>query len=174
MRNEIIQQYSTTNKRLLRLLSAFSQEQLNQAPAADSWSAGQVAVHLIKASVLKLLYGPICATTREPDQHVESLKQQFLDFTIKMKAPEFVLPEQTSYSKVDILRTLEEIGHEMETAITSLDLSATCSGTPPVLGELTRLELIWFNIFHTQRHMQQLECLLQTVGTKQNYQPTIT
>ena len=152
-----------TTKDLLRVLASFSPDQLNATPAGGGWSAGQVADHLIKASVVEPLYGPVAPTQRAPDEYVQPLRDQFLDFNTKMNSPAFILPGNGPYSRESLLEELESIGTKIRTAILTLDLSASCLWVPRELGELTRWELIHFHLFHTQRHTHQLKQIYQSV-----------
>ncbi|MGO3653762.1 MAG: hypothetical protein ACTJFN_05275, partial [Sphingobacterium sp.] len=50
----------------------------------------------------------------------------------------------------------------------SPDLSLTCIDfSIPEYGEFTRFEWIWFNIYHTQRHMLQLESMILANNIKE-------
>lgn len=157
MKDDIIHELDYTMKQLLQAFSDFSQDEIDISPASDSWSAGQVAEHLLKASVADILYGPIKPTQRAPDQHVPELKAQFLDFTVKLKSPAFILPTERVHNKEVLLEKLAVIGDRVREAVLTLDLSVTCLMAPKELGDATRLELIWFFIVHTQRHTHQLK-----------------
>jgi hypothetical protein len=160
----ITNELAGTTKELLQVLSSFSPEQLNLTPPGGGWTAGQVGEHLIKASVVTSLYGPVKPTGRAPDQYVQPLRQQFLDFTTQMDSPEFILPANGMYNRETLLEGLESIGEQIRAAIPTLDLTATCLGVPRELGELTRWELIHFHLFHTQRHIHQLKRIYPTVA----------
>jgi hypothetical protein len=56
------------------------------------------------------------------------------------------------------MNSLEEIKATIDHAIQTLELSRTCLAFEiPVYGFLTRTEAIYFVIYHTQRHIQQLK-----------------
>lgn len=62
-----------------------------------------------------------------------------------MNSPDFVRPENTSYKKEVLLRSLEDIKASIDQAIQTLDLTKTClTFELPVYGFLTRLEAIYF------------------------------
>ncbi len=153
----LLTEWQIASTELLQVLSCFDQEQLNTVPGEGNWSAGQVADHLIKASMVKVLHGPVKPTQRPADQYVQPLREQFLDFTTRMTSPQFLLPAQTVYRRETLLHQLSTLSAEMEEAIQMLDLSATCLGAPRELGELTRWEAVNFNIFHIRRHTHQLK-----------------
>jgi uncharacterized damage-inducible protein DinB len=103
--------------------------------------------------------GPTKETIRRPDEHIEMIKSSFLNFSIKFKSPDFVVPEKKEYVKEDLLRTLRELKAALEDIIESTDLDKTCTAfeLPGGMGYLTRQEALSFVIFHTQRHENQMK-----------------
>jgi hypothetical protein len=141
----------------LHALSPLSERQLNTIPFPGSWSAGQVTRHIIKSngSIDQALGLPGNATERCPDQRVQELKEIFLDFSIKFEAAPFITPTRDSYQKERLIADL---------SATTLRLSQTSRHTDldkaihhPAFGEITKLELLFFVLFHTQRHVRQLK-----------------
>ena len=104
-----------------------------------------------------MLYGPVKKTSRPPDGRIEDLKSVFLDFNLKMKSPDFIIPEKKDYHRSQLQDDFKKTASQLKEAVKTLDLSEICVDTPSVLGELTRLELISFIILHTKRHTHQLE-----------------
>lgn len=142
---------------LIDTIEKFDDTSLNQEPFESSWTAGQVANHIIK-STREIPDQKVAEADRSPDEKVESLKNMFLDFSIKMESPEFILPERKEYHKEDIIKQIENIKVAHIAIIKSKDLSALCLDTElPVFGFLTRYEWLSFITFHTQRHQNQLE-----------------
>ncbi len=86
---------------LIRIVSAFDQEQINVIPFEGSWTAGQVAEHIILSvsGFEQVMNGPVAETTRAPDESKNEIKAMFLDFNTKMKSPEFIIPEDKKYEK---------------------------------------------------------------------------
>jgi len=151
---------------LLRLITTFDQEQVNISPFKGSWTAGQLAEHLIKANggFVEVLNGPVQDTQREPDAKVAEIKGIFLNFETKLEAPAFIIPPDIYYEKAYLLSALQDIKAGLDHATTTLDLTKTCLAFElPVLGFLTRLEAIYFVIYHTQRHVHQLKNIYQRV-----------
>src|SRR6266480_647100 len=89
---ELIKQFDETESELLKVVSSFSEEQLNAVPFKGSWTAGQVTEHLLKSKsgIPKLFSGATKPTEREPDEKVDIIKSIFLDFNSKFKSPDFV------------------------------------------------------------------------------------
>jgi hypothetical protein len=155
-------EFEKATQELIRVLTAFEQEQINIVPTYGGWTAGQVGEHLFKSdsAILNALHGPVKETKRVPDKNVEEINAAFLDFSTKMKSPDIIIPaDNVDHDKDTLIMALKSNRDLMGKAIRSLDLSLTC--TDPVMsavvGEWTRLEYINFVISHTHRHINQLK-----------------
>ncbi len=91
---------STTDK-LLQTISSFPEEKFNTVPFEGSWTAAQVSDHILKSvsGIQEMLYTTTKPTARQPDEKVGAIKAMFLDFTTKMKSPDFVLPRKYTHRK---------------------------------------------------------------------------
>lgn len=166
MKTALLPQIDSTKAELLELLSSFPQEQFNRVPFSGSWTAGQVAEHLRKACSPEILFGKTTLTERDPAAMVEPLKKLFLDFTIKMKSPDFIYPEEKHYDKQELHQALETAWTDIRRAADTLDLSETCIEFElPGSGPMTRFELISFMVIHTQRHLHQLRNIREKMAT---------
>lgn len=163
---EIHEKIDSTLTELIDLVSSFNQEQINRVPFEGSWTAGQLAKHMIlsNSGFIQLLNGPVKDTEKAPDQMVERIKNDFLNFNIKMKSPEFVVPPGKPYELEYLLHSLEDTKPKLLEAIDTLDLTKTCIAFQlPGGGFLTRLEAIHFVLYHTQRHIHQLKNIRQKI-----------
>jgi DinB superfamily len=157
MKKEILRELEGATKDLFQFISSFTQEEINKVPFEGSWTAGQVAEHLFRSdsSILAALYGTAKPAERQPDLHQEELKAVFLNFDIKQSGPEEIRPTGAWHEKEALLHSLEGTRARIFEAVSILDLSVLC--IHPALGELTRMEFIYFVIYHTQRHIHQLK-----------------
>lgn len=149
-----------TLRELILLIYSFDQEEMNRVPFEGSWTAGQLAQHIILScsGFLEMVNGALDESKKVPDLLVERIKDTFLNFDIRMKSPDFVVPPDKTYEKEDVLHSLEDIRLKLLDAIDTLDLTKTCTSFQlPVYGFLTRWEAIHFVLYHTQRHIQQLQ-----------------
>jgi hypothetical protein len=163
MKNDLISELLTTKNNLLQILDSFDIENINTVPFEDSWTAGQVARHVLKSAsgVSAALNGPAKTADRDPGQHLKLLGDIFLNFDIKMKSPDFVLPDDEPKDKVVLIRLLGETFDGIIKVTESDDLDMICTTFEvPNLGFLSRKEFIWFTIVHTQRHIHQLKNIL--------------
>ena len=169
MNKDISVELTTTMNKLLQTICSFPAEKFNSGPFEGSWTAAQVSDHLLKSisGVHELLYSPAKPSTRMPGQKESAIKTMFLDFSTKMKSPEFVLPRNEPLQKQELLAALETLKAQLTEAMKTLDLSASCSVFElPGFGEFTREEWIWFAIYHTQRHTQQLSNIYEMLVDK--------
>jgi hypothetical protein len=165
MKTGLEKNITDTFNELDNILFAFNGEQLNLSPFEGSWTAGQVAEHIIKslAGISFFMNGPVEEPGRDPGEKIKALEDLFLNLTIKMKSPDFILPEADYHDKEEILNKLENLKIEM-LAAAKLDLTQLCkAGEFPTFGYLTRLEWIHFFLAHTQRHTQQLKNIFYTI-----------
>lgn len=148
---------------LLKILSSLSEEQLNFHPK-KGWSAGQIGEHLLKSyASVETLNGNTKKTARPIDQKLKPVKTIFTDFSIKMDSPKAIIPSEEKISKKYLIDNLENSIEQIKDVIQNKDLSLTCIDfSIPEYGEFTRLEWIWFNIYHTQRHNHQMENIINS------------
>jgi uncharacterized damage-inducible protein DinB len=168
---DFIAELEATTKELLDTLSRFTQEQLNTLPFEGSWTAAQVAEHLLKskARIPQLLTGNSRPTTeRPPDEKTEVIKAIFLDFSTKLKSPDFIIPSDEIKEKQALLSALQSNSEEIRSVIHTADLSRTFTDHPfPQLGELTGWEWICFMVCHSKRHIRQLKNIYTTITNRQ-------
>lgn len=163
---DIAAELDETMTELLQLMSSLDEEHINVVPFQGSWTAGQLAQHLIRANggFVRALNGPVQETGRAPDELVEQIRTDFLNFDTKVEASGFVIPPAIRYDKSTLLRELTDINSGLHEAVETLDLTQTCTAFKlPVYGYLTRLEALSFVVYHTQRHIHQLKRIVQKV-----------
>ena len=162
----VLNTFEKTVDSFTELLAGFSPEEINKRPMEGSWTAGEVAQHLIKggSGLSQVVNGPSRPTERQPDELADKIKSTFLNFDTKFNAPAFTVPEEVSYDKDALLQAFAGIKADISKAIKTLDLTQTSTGYKlPVYGEVTRLEIIAFITYHIQRHTHQLKNIYQTI-----------
>jgi hypothetical protein len=155
--NELLLEFEAATNTIIEKVAALSQSAINTVPFTGSWTAAQVIEHLCKSdqAMIQALNGPVQPTNRPPDKMVDNLRAIFLDFSTKLPSPEFIIPSTQTFDKESLINTFKSGREQIGKAIQTLDLTATCH--MPIFGEPTRLELIAFVIFHTQRHTNQVK-----------------
>ena len=161
-KNELIIQAKETFTALMETLEAFTPDNFNQAPPLGGWTAGQVAEHLLlSAGVIEVIAGRTEQPQRPTAEMVESIAAIFLDFTTKLQSPDFIIPAPGVYDQQTQIGRLKTAWAKLKEGVRLLDLNAVCLDFElPGMGHLTRLEWVWFYVFHTQRHLQQFQRLL--------------
>lgn len=145
---------------LLKLIAAFDDARFNEVPFAGSWTAGQVADHLLQSEsgIPETLEGSTRITERKADEMVPVIASIFLDFSTKMKSPDFILPSDGHHDPKAYYEKFRHSRSQLGVLIEALDLTVTCTSFPfPQLGELTRYEWLNFGLCHAKRHTHQME-----------------
>ena len=158
MVTDIVTQVQDTNKLLFDLLDSFDENKLNKIPYRDSWTAAQVANHLVKSDrfLHYLFNGPTRKTERAADAHIQQLADIFLDFDTRLKSPGMIIPDDRPFTKNEVLTDLKTARTNLLDAAEKMDLGLITTLESP-LGESTMLEILYFHLFHTKRHLHQLE-----------------
>jgi DinB superfamily len=168
MKEKLITGLEETSKDLLATLSYFTQEEFNRVPFEGSWTAGQVAEHLFKSesNIPRVLNGNWEETERDPFEKVAAIESIFLDYTIKLQSPEFILPSDEAKDKEYFIKGFEGTRKELKRLITNSDLSRTFTDFPfPQLGRFTGWEWICFAVCHSKRHIRQMKLIAERLKT---------
>ncbi len=168
----IIGDFNHTFVALEDAIGLFNAEEFNEVPFKDSWTPAQVVQHVILANgnFAAVLRGTTKETTKAVDENIAKLKAIFLNFELKMKSPEFILPNAEHHGQEEQLNIIKGIKNDCIKAIEELDLTETCLDFElPTFGFLTRLEAIYFVIFHTQRHTRQLQEIAKFLNSSQTH-----
>jgi DinB family protein len=154
----LLSEITKTNADLFVLIDSFDENELNQVPFENSWTAGQVANHLKKSDsfIHYLLTAPTRETQRPADQNVGQLRDVFLNFDKKLDAPDMIAPDTRNFTREEALGSLKDIRSKILEDAANTDLTLTTTVKSP-LGAATLLEMLHFHLFHTQRHIHQLE-----------------
>ncbi|MGN6195008.1 MAG: DinB family protein [Ginsengibacter sp.] len=155
---------------LIDLLSSSNEKELNEIPFEGSWTAAQVAEHLLKSyGIVEILKAPQTKTERLPDEKAELLKSVFLNFSQKVKSAAAILPSDDFIKKEELISALNKKVSEIKEIIQTQDLSEICESIAlPMFGALTKLEWLYLILYHIQRHIHQIKNIFQTLKTNKN------
>jgi hypothetical protein len=165
---ELFSSLDKTFFELLSLVTSLNEKALNEIPSQKSWTAAQLATHITKSnsSINQALKMDAQPTERNADERVEELKKIFLNYTIKFQSPEFIVPPPGFYEKERVVVKLKRSNDLLRKSATETNLSEIIS--LPVFGEITKLELLHFVLYHTQRHIYQLKKIIKALEKKAN------
>jgi len=154
---------------LVTLVEPVDENEFNVIPFKDSWTVAQLAVHVTKSNkaIVQGLGMPGMPPNRDPEEKAPHLKKMFLDFSAKYQSPAFIVPEMHIYDK-------NEVVHELKHSIEQLNLLRFKTNLEeiielPVFGEITKLELLHFVSYHTQRHIHQLKKILAAISNSSRH-----
>ena len=140
---------------------------MDVVPFEGSWTPGLVGEHIIKSvsNLPAFLNKNTEPTSRPYDAQCAPLRKVFLDFTIKMKSPDFIIPSASHHDKDSILSTFSKLKMQMIEAVETLDLTLSCKSFElPGSGFLTRMEWLTFFVVHTKRHTHQLRKIYEVMS----------
>ncbi|HVU55323.1 MAG TPA: DinB family protein [Puia sp.] len=167
MEKELVNEIENTAGELLKVIAGFGQDVFNTVPFKDSWTPGQVVEHvsLSASGILKTVEGNTGPTERDPGQMVAPLRDAFLNFSVKMQSPDFIIPSDEPKDKASMMQSLKDTFAGLARVARTQDLLVTCLDFDmPMVGPMTRLEWISFAVVHTQRHIWQLKKIKAIVG----------
>jgi DinB superfamily len=159
-KERLIEKLNKTTHDLLEMISAYNEEQFNTVPFEGSWTAGQVCDHLFKAEggMPQLITGATEMTERDPGEKAKPIDDIFLDFSTKLKSPDFILPGNGPHSQSAYYNKFQNNRSSLKNLAETIDLTETCTAFEmPVMGHLTRYELLRFVVAHSARHIHQLK-----------------
>jgi DinB superfamily len=157
---DMLYKISDAFKELENLAAPLDEQELNRVPFTRSWTAAQVITHITKsvkamAQAMEMRGKPAAG---DITARVQELKDMFLDFSVKYVSPEFIVPPDKRYTTTEIAAGLETSGRQL------LKNAATANAgemiSLPGFGEITKMELLHFVLYHTQRHVHQLKNIL--------------
>ena len=162
IKNDLVE--STSN--LLDILFSVSEAHFNTSTPKGGWSIGMIAEHLIKveSGTLNLFSGPVERTGRDPSSKIESIRDRLLDFDSSMTAYGPIVPDEKPKDKTKALEKMQDIRQKLKGLIEIQDMTETITGFEhPLFGYLTHVEWIYFNIFHSRRHVNQMKQTLASI-----------
>ena len=149
---------------LSNLMAAVDEEKVNTVPFHGSWTAPQLLRHVSKSikAMAKAMQMEAKLAERNPGERIEELKNVFLDFSKKLTQPDFLIPEEQVYEKQPAIDELNKSFNQFKENAHSANLNEMAEGLP--LGPITKLEIIHFVLFHTQRHLHQMKKICEALN----------
>lgn len=163
---EILSATADAISKLSSLMSAVDEDKINTVPYEGSWTAPQLLRHVTKSinGMTKAMQMDAKPSNRNPSERVDQLKNIFLDFSKKLKQPDFIIPEERIYEKQSSIMELNESFSRFKESAVSANADDLVEGLP--LGPITKLEIIHFVLYHTQRHLHQMEKICGALRNK--------
>ena len=148
------------------LIKSADENKIHVVPFAGSWTVAQLASHVTKSNkaIVQALGMPGEPAHRNADERVKELKKMFLDFNTKFQSPEFIMPTKEMHSKKEVIEKYDNSAERLKTLRSKTNLSEVIS--LPLFGEITKFEILYFVLYHTQRHIHQLKNMLHIINHK--------
>lgn len=164
--DELFASLDETWSAFLKLVSSVDEQDINIVPFEDSWTVAQLATHVIKSNkaIVQALQMEGKPCSRNAGERTDELKKTFLDFTVKFQSPEFIVPENKEYKKEAVVEKLENSIEQLKQLGAKANLYEII--ILPAFGELTKFEILYFVLVHTQRHLRQLKNILSIIDKK--------
>lgn len=148
---------------LSEAIQSADETSINTTPFKGSWSAAQLVRHVTKsnraiAQGLEMAGKP---ALRDPGEGIAKIKNMFLDFETKYQSPEFIVPENIHFERARIIAALQNSIEQLVKARDNVELTEMIN--LPIFGDVTKLELLYFVLYHTQRHNHQLHKILKAL-----------
>ncbi len=161
-KDQILSDLDISTRELLHYLSNFNTERFNLSSDDKRWTPAQIVEHLLMLEVIanKVLKGKTIPTNRQPDEKINLIKTAMSDINTKRVAPEIVQPSAALKDPKFMMEQIKIQRELLKKIINELDMTEACiSFKHPGVGTLTRFEWVYFTIFHTERHLRQLQQL---------------
>ena len=166
-RKQLLHDLDQTEQDFYAILAALTPRQLNIVPFEGSWTAGQVAEHILMAEsgIPETVLGSTEQTDRPVAQYVPVIESIFLDFTAKYQAPEFIIPSAGPHHQQQLLEAFKAERAAIREIAANEDLTLTCTDFEfPQIANLTRWEWLQFVLCHSKRHTRQLRNISEKVS----------
>ena len=149
---------------LTNLMLSLDEKDVNRIPYQDSWNAGQLLRHVTKSTnvMAKAMLAEVKTPERNFTEKVPHLKKTFLDFTQKFDSPDFIVPEDENYHKQTAVEELIAAFEKFKENANKTDLNGLVEGLP--FGSTTKIELLHFVLYHTERHLNQMQRICESLN----------
>lgn len=166
MKEELTNQIDATFNNLINTYTSIAEPKVNVIPFDSSWTAAQLIQHLILScsGFEKLLSGSESEADRPFDQNVANIKLMF-ESPEKMQSPKEIDPHLKPYDQQRQLNKLHELSVAIPSAVAKCNLAALATSFKFAEGYLTKYEAAYFLVYHTQRHIKQLENIAKYLMT---------
>ena len=167
-KDELLQAIDGEVSQLLSLFSSLDENKINTIPYEGSWTAAQLLIHITKSTrgMAKAMQKDSKPAERAVGEKIPFLKKIFLDFEKKLDSPDFIVPEDGVYKKEVIIEELNQSFELLKENASKTDLNDMVDGLP--FGSVTKLEILHFVVYHTQRHLHQMKKICDALTIKSN------
>ena len=161
-----LQELYESTQRIMRIMDGTSFVVFNKRPD-EHWSMADCLEHLIQLEqlILVVLNGEVRELDgRDPGQKIQNIKVVFANIEQKLSAGGPTIPSKDVKNRLEITEKFIITRDKITNYLVSADTSKLCMGFKHRLfGELTRLEWLYFIIYHSNRHAIQMENIFSEI-----------
>ncbi|MEO6541607.1 MAG: DinB family protein [Ferruginibacter sp.] len=156
-KNELLTAIEEVISQMAGLMMPLGEQQVNSIPYENSWTAGQLFNHVTLSinGMAKAMSKESEPAERDPGEKIAGLKKAMLDFSVKMKSPDFIVPEDGPFEKQATIEELQRSFTQFSENTGKANLNDMVEGLP--FGPVTKLEMLHFVLYHSQRHLHQMK-----------------
>ncbi|NNG16437.1 MAG: DinB family protein [Gemmatimonadales bacterium] len=169
-RAPLLESLKMTHEKLMHMSEHLTAEQWNWKPAADRWSVGEVAEHILvtEQSFMEVLDGPFLESTVAMSEKAEMPATQIAaimrDRSAKFQAPPAAKPTGRWSSQADFMKAFKQ---QRKGTIKFVKGDADLHGhvyQNPAFGMLDGEQWLAFIAYHGERHVLQAEEVMHNEG----------
>jgi len=160
--------FEIVTNELKETLALINDHDFNQIPLGGGWTIAQTLDHIQKANIamLQLIVGKGTPTDRDPAAKIVRYVEVF---NTPQKTATFLEPSQSIYDRQTLSDNGAQINDWIRLALATMNLKEVCDDFEyPELGAVTKLELSYFIMIHTRRHMMQIQETMQALNAAKN------
>jgi uncharacterized damage-inducible protein DinB len=155
----VLQDLDLSTQQIIHLLDHTPEDKFNFRQD-QAWSVSDCLEHLIVVErfIHSVLNGETTSLQdRQADMYVPKIKDRFTNREQKIAAPPQLVPQPEARVKESQKQAFLEIRKQLASCLHHQNLADLCLGFKhKVFGELTRYELTYFVIYHSDRHAIQM------------------
>jgi hypothetical protein len=162
----IISELDSSTKSITDKVTGLSNEKFNFRKEKGAWSIGDCLEHLVitEQSAKNILLGPVKYYNRDYDAKLSVVKKAFGDDTKKFAASILLLPSESSKIPEKMINDYIANREDIKKVVEKEDLTVLCDAfRHKLFGHFTRLEWIYFVIYHSERHARQIERIISSL-----------
>ena len=151
---------------LFRFQDSVDEHIFDNKPSDNEWSVKDCCEHIIiiEKALTYIFQGNIEKTTKDPERKIELIRNVFQDFEKKYPAPEPFRPAGAVQNKAEVKEKFSKTRNELLRIGDKMNWIDVCLDFRHAgFGVMTRVEWIYFCIYHTERHLNHRRSVVERV-----------
>lgn len=159
--NKLCTDLDNNTRLFLDILDTVPPDKVHLTNELSDWCIMDCAEHLLiyEQQVIKALQGPAePVKDRAPNSKVSDISHSFLEFDRRLRVTGDPDTLQGGYTNVaDFSKTFRQNREDIKALLHKEPIDWLCTAMEhPIFGFMTRIEWVYYLIYHTERHLQQI------------------